>query len=67
MIKLFLQIALTLIFYFVVTSVALVLRIFNIDLIKKNINPKAETYWENYTVSSGNLLRSIKKVDSRNL
>lgn len=63
--KIILNFLLTLLFYLAFTPIAVILRLLNVDVIKKNIDYKAETYWENYNVSPGNFLHSIKRTDSR--
>ncbi len=63
--KILLQVFLTLFFYFIVTPIALILRLFHVDIIKKNINHNVETYWGNYQASPNNHLPTITRTDSR--
>lgn len=41
-----LRLLLSIVFYIVFTPIGLLLRLLNVDLTRKSINPQADTYWE---------------------
>lgn len=48
MAKFFLQVLLAVVFYLLVTPIAIMLRLFNFDLLETNIDIQAYSYWRGH-------------------